>query len=89
MSTSHAQECRRWLQALCEYMDGELDEELCVKLEQHLAECAACATVLETMRQTVTLYRRWGRAQPPEDLIKHLEDLVHRCLKDTPSALNS
>lgn len=89
MSTSHTHECRRWLQALCEYMDGELGEEMCAHLEQHLAECTACATVLETMRQTVTLYRRWGQAQPPEDLMKHLEDLVHRCLKDTSPTANS
>ena len=86
MSVSRAEACRRWLNALCEYMDGELDEELCAELERHLAECAPCTTVLETMRHTVALYRRWGRAELPEEGLQRLKSIVHSHLSSDTEA---
>jgi anti-sigma factor (TIGR02949 family) len=48
--------CRQLLGSLSEYVDGELDDELCSVLEQHLEGCEDCRIVVDTLRKTVYLY---------------------------------
>jgi anti-sigma factor (TIGR02949 family) len=48
--------CRQLLGSLSEYVDGELDDELCSVLEQHLESCENCRIVVDTLRKTVYLY---------------------------------
>jgi anti-sigma factor (TIGR02949 family) len=48
--------CRQLLGSLSEYVDGELDEDLCSVLEQHLQGCEDCRIVVDTLRKTVYLY---------------------------------
>ena len=44
------------MQLLTAYVDGELAAELCHDLEQHLADCADCRVVFDTLAKTITLY---------------------------------
>jgi anti-sigma factor (TIGR02949 family) len=48
--------CSQLLGSLSEYVDGELDDELCNLLEQHLEGCEDCRIVVDTLRKTVYLY---------------------------------
>jgi predicted anti-sigma-YlaC factor YlaD len=48
--------CRSLLGSLSDYVDGSAQEELCRKLERHLAECEDCRIVVDTLRKTVYLY---------------------------------
>jgi len=48
--------CRHLLESLSEYIDGQLRDDLCQTLEQHLAECDNCRIVVDTLRKTVYLY---------------------------------
>jgi anti-sigma factor (TIGR02949 family) len=48
--------CRQLLGSLSEYVDGELDDELCSVLEEHLEDCEDCRIVVDTLRKTVYLY---------------------------------
>ena len=48
--------CRYLLGSLSEYVDGELSEELCQILEQHMEDCENCQVVVDTLRKTVSLY---------------------------------
>ncbi len=48
--------CRELLGSLSAYVDGELDDELCSVLEQHLEDCDDCRIVVDTLRKTVYLY---------------------------------
>lgn len=50
--------CRVMLQQLSDYLDGELDAELCAALEKHLAECGDCSIVLNTLQKTIDLYKK-------------------------------
>jgi len=49
-------ECRKLLGSISEYVDGELSEELCSLLEQHLSDCEDCRVVVDTLKKTVYLY---------------------------------
>jgi anti-sigma factor (TIGR02949 family) len=76
MDTKKRQEhknCRQLLGSLSEYVDGELDEELCSVLEQHLEDCEDCRIVVDTLRKTVYLYHESVQAEDiPSDIRKRL-----------------
>ena len=55
-------ECRELLKDLSDYVDGDLDETLCLEIEHHMAECDNCRVVVDTLRRTVDLYH----TLPPE-----------------------
>jgi anti-sigma factor RsiW len=86
MSTGHAhdpEKCRKYLDSLSEYVDGELGEALCRELEAHMAECENCRVVVNTLSKTVILYRQLPAPEMPnavkERLFKvlNLDDLQH------------
>jgi len=48
--------CRELLKQLNAYVDGELAAALCHDLEQHMADCADCQVVFDTLTKTIVLY---------------------------------
>lgn len=76
-------ECRKLLGSLSDYVDGELSEELCTALEQHMLDCEDCRVVVDTLRKTVYLYHKTTEPEPlPGDIRQRLykslniEDIV-------------
>lgn len=57
MTTSHVHsgDCSKLLGEISDYVDGALREELCRKLEKHLAECGNCRVVVDTLEKTIYL----------------------------------
>lgn len=68
--------CQRRLEQLCEYMDGELGDALCVEFERHLRECHDCRIVLDTLEKTVILYRRFNQAELPQGTRERLHSAL-------------
>jgi anti-sigma factor (TIGR02949 family) len=65
--------CRQLLGSLSEYVDGELDEELCSMLEQHLEDCEDCRIVVDTLKKTVYLYHATAQDDTiPSDMRERL-----------------
>ncbi len=54
----HSPQCDDLIAQLSDYIDGELEDELCAELEAHLADCQDCKALFDTTRKTVILYRR-------------------------------
>ncbi len=70
--------CRQLLGSLSAYVDGELDEELCSVLEQHLEDCDDCRIVVDTLRKTVYLYHTTA---PVEELPADIRERLFKSLK--------
>ena len=51
-------DCRHLLADLPEYVVGEASDAICAEIERHMAECENCRVVVDTLRQTVELYRQ-------------------------------
>ncbi len=61
--------CRELLGSLSDFLDGELEAELCAKIESHLAECDNCRIVVDSLRKTITLYQTTSQeADLPADI---------------------
>ena len=54
----HTPQCKQLLGSLSEYIDGELQAELCAAIEEHLKDCDNCRIVVNTLRKTVELYEQ-------------------------------
>ena len=64
--------CKDMLGNLSDYIDGELEAELCAEIEAHVADCTNCRIVVDTLRRTVTLYHEHGHEPLPEDVKSRL-----------------
>jgi predicted anti-sigma-YlaC factor YlaD len=64
--------CREMLGALSDYIDGELEERLCAEIEAHMQNCPDCQIMVDTLRKTVLLYRKYGQADLPEGVRSRL-----------------
>ncbi|MFN3309612.1 MAG: anti-sigma factor family protein [Anaerolineales bacterium] len=77
--------CHEMLHSLSDYLDGELEAEICAAIESHLAECENCRIVVDTLRKTITLYHQYSEedldlpADVRSRLFKrlHLEDFLN------------
>ncbi len=50
--------CKSLLGLLSDFVDGDLNEELCREIESHVAECQNCRIVVDTLRKTILLYHQ-------------------------------
>lgn len=54
----HTPQCKQLLGNLSEYIDGELQAELCAEIDHHLKDCDNCRIVVNTLRKTIELYEQ-------------------------------
>jgi len=69
--------CQELLGQLSDYVDGELEEALCAELEAHLAGCANCRVMVDTVRKTITLYSRQATTKLPADVEARLFSVLN------------
>ena len=60
--------CSEHIQDIADYIDGEVDETLCLELEQHLENCDNCRIMVDTLKQTFVLCRDGKKESLPESL---------------------
>jgi len=65
-------DCKERLGVLSDYLNGELDDALCREIELHLVECGDCRILVDTLQQTITLYRTHGHETLPPDARERL-----------------
>ena len=66
-------ECRNLLGSISDYLDGELQTDLCREIERHLLECQDCRVVVDTIKKTISLYHTSGSAsEVPEGVRERL-----------------
>lgn len=70
--------CRRLKALLGDYLDGELDAELCREMEHHLGDCGSCRAVVDTTRRTIELYCDERPLALPADVQQRLLERLRR-----------
>ncbi len=75
MNHNH-EKCKEFFVYLSEYVDSELDESLCIKIETHLKDCECCKTCLLTLRKTIELCRNYERYPVPAGLSEKLRNEI-------------
>ena len=70
------EECRKLLNSLSDYVDGDLQQELCDEIELHMKDCENCRIVIDTLSKTVSLYQTSSEAAVVPDEVR--QRLFHR-----------
>ena len=70
------EECRQLLNSLSDYVDGDLQQELCDEIELHMKDCENCQIVVDTLSKTVSLYQTSSEAAVVPDDVR--QRLFHR-----------
>ena len=68
MKHKHTELCAQLEAQLPDYLDGEAKDAVCRAIEAHLASCDDCRVVVDTLKQTITLYRAAPRENVPHDV---------------------
>jgi anti-sigma factor RsiW len=80
MTIPRIRACRKTLENISAYLDGELDATACDAIEHHCLECPGCADVLNGLRKTVGLCRDAGGIPPPEAVRERARRAVRQLL---------
>lgn len=78
-----SEHCRDRLGILSEYVDGELDADLCAEIERHMADCGNCRVMVDTLRKTIILYHDYGHQPLPDDAKARLYAVLNLALTQT------
>lgn len=64
---------KKILDELCNYLGQDVDHPMCKELLQHVNECPDCRIYLDTIKMTVSLYRKTYEPSPvPSDVKEKL-----------------
>jgi anti-sigma factor RsiW len=70
--------CREMFAHLSEYLDREIDEAACRRIERHLANCDACRACCATLARTVALCRGMPAHRVPEAMSARLREAIEK-----------
>lgn len=72
--------CSEFLKELNQYLDGDIDRDTKMELEEHLHWCKDCYVVCDTTKKTIEIYRHNEVYALPEDLRSKLHSaIVSKC----------
>lgn len=54
-------DCRKFINQMHAYIDGELDQSHCSEFESHLDNCTDCRIVVNTLEKTIHLVQADGK----------------------------
>ncbi len=72
MGTTRKVNCKTFLDDVSNFLDGELDAELRVSIEAHLAKCPDCWLVFDETKKTVEISRSVDCHPLPQDVEERL-----------------
>ena len=75
-------DCMTCFEHISEYLDGELDRELCETIRAHCEACAECARCIESLERSIELCTRAARDSLPPETKERMKAAIRRCLDD-------
>ncbi len=59
--------CQELKAKLSDFLDGDIDDAVCLEIKRHLEGCDNCRIMVDTLKKTIVLYRDEPRETvPPE-----------------------
>ena len=77
--------CNEFLKELTDYLDGKINEQLRMELDEHLHWCHECHVVMNTTQKTVEIYGDNKIYDLPDDLRTRLHQAIMTKCRNSPS----
>jgi anti-sigma factor RsiW len=75
--------CRELFERLSEYVDGELPDEICRHIREHMEGCDPCVAFANTLKKTADLCHRLPAQPLPPDVAENLHAFLSTYLRET------
>lgn len=69
-------DCAEVYRFLIEELDEHLDEPSRRAIKEHLSSCGNCATTLQSLKKTVSLYKSQPSLLVPQSLLSHVLEAI-------------
>ena len=76
---------KKLINELCNYLGQDLNHPMCKELMQHINECPECQFYLDTVKLTVSLYRK---SHEPQSVPAHVKERLIKTLNVKRQKLN-
>ena len=81
--------CTDFLSQLTDYFDGHISPELLEEVRAHTASCSHCEVVLDTTRQTISVYKDHEVYEISTEFREHLHAaIMAKCSQKSKSGCN-
>ena len=78
--------CKKNFERISEYLDGELNQNVCQQIENHLKTCPECRSCVDALKKTVDLCKQSTREEIPQDMRNRLRNKLRECFgKEEPN----
>lgn len=74
----HSTRCQDLLRLFADYFDGDLPDAVCAELESHIRKCQTCDCVMDTLKKTITLYKKMHELPLPAKMDRQLKQFLRR-----------
>ena len=74
-------DCVKCFQRISEYLDGELEEKICLKIDKHLRECPECRDYVDSLRKTIQLCKGTTMEEIPGDIHDRIRSKIRELLR--------
>lgn len=71
-------DCRELIRLMSGYVDGDVDETLCDRINSHFEECGACVSLCQSLKETIALCRRRKRKSIPVSVRREAHTWVRK-----------
>lgn len=76
------EDCKKYFERISEYLDGELDDDICHEIEAHLEECPDCRACLDSLKKTIQLCKEAVKEEIPPDIRERLRKNLRQLIQD-------
>ena len=77
--------CKKDYERLSEYLDGELDDDLCREIEEHLRHCPECRKCLDSLGKSIDLCKKTAEEEITPEMKEHLRAALRNCFASEQS----
>lgn len=71
------------MDCLSDYLDGELDPEICSQIESHMEGCECCREFVVSLKASLEAVHRLEKAEVPEETCRSLLEKVLKTCRET------
>ncbi len=68
-------------QRISEYLDGELEDEVCREIDEHLRQCPECMEYVDSLRKTIQLCKGTAMEEMPVDIHDRIRAKIRELLR--------
>ena len=73
------EECKKDFERISEYLDGELNDDICREIENHFRQCPECRECVDSLRKSIELSKKAAEEEITPDMRDHLRAALRDC----------